>query len=565
MRMKKQLRHAAALFMLAASLAGCAGAPGTAQTLKTARESGTAQTPETAGTAKTEQAAEEKQEEQAGWLAYAAEPITLDWYVNYSWFTTPWGENAVSRKITEETGVNIRFLTPMGNASDKFDALIASDSLPDLITLGWWEPQLDEMINQDMVYALNELAEEYDPYFFRVADEQVMDWYEREDGNLYCYPNSTFTPGDYETHDNIGSNQTFLVRKDIYEAIGSPDMTTPEGFADAVRRAAEAFPQVAGEPLIPVGGEFFSDTGCNSFDQYLQNFLAIPYEKDGKLYDRDTDADYVRWLKMFRQLGEEGYLREDIFIDQRTQMEEKLAQGRYFCMIYQSTDIEKQEKILYAKNPDSVYIAVDGPKNAAGDDPVLPGAGLNGWTVTLISKNCAHPERAIAFLSYLLSERGQKLIYLGIEGVTYDMVDGKPVIREEIEKMLGENRQQYDSLYGADDAFWMLQNLVMQLDWRPKPEEPMGQIVTWSYPYTHYLAQYEINLDSETPAGHAHRDIQLLWGETLPALLLAPTEEEFDRIFAEYVKQREALGFAEVMEAGWQQVTENKKKMGLEQ
>ncbi len=31
-------------------------------------------------------------------------------------------------------------------------------------------------------------------------------------------------------HDDIISNQTFLVRKDIYEAIGSPDMTTPEGF-----------------------------------------------------------------------------------------------------------------------------------------------------------------------------------------------------------------------------------------------------------------------------------------------------------------------------------------------
>lgn len=48
------------------------------------------------------------------WQKYAKEPVTLDWYVNYSWFTTPWGNNVVSEKITEETGVTVHFITPMG-------------------------------------------------------------------------------------------------------------------------------------------------------------------------------------------------------------------------------------------------------------------------------------------------------------------------------------------------------------------------------------------------------------------------------------------------------------------
>lgn len=42
---------------------------------------------------------------------------------------------------------------------------------------------------------------------------------------------------------------------------------------------------------------------------------------------------------MFRQLGEDGLLRSDISIGKRTQMEEKIAQGRYFCMLYQYTDM----------------------------------------------------------------------------------------------------------------------------------------------------------------------------------------------------------------------------------
>jgi putative aldouronate transport system substrate-binding protein len=162
--------------------------------------------------------------------------VTFDWYINYSWFNTKWGDNAVSKAITEKTGVDINFVTPQGNEEEKLNSIIAAGTLPDLITLGWWEPQVNEIIQGDMVYALNELADQYDPYFFEVADPQALSWYTQADGNVYGYPCSSVTPDDVENNDNIGSNQTFLVRKDIYEAIGSPDMTTIEGFESAVKR-----------------------------------------------------------------------------------------------------------------------------------------------------------------------------------------------------------------------------------------------------------------------------------------------------------------------------------------
>lgn len=497
----------------------------------------------------------------------AEELVTFQWYINYSWYNTDFGENLVSKKIIEDTGVSIQFITPSGNESELLNSLISADNLPDIITLGWWEDQVDTMIEKDMVYALNELAEEYDPYFYEVTDQDVVEWYTRADGNIYCYPNSTYTLKDYETYDNIASNQTFLVRKDIYEAIGSPDMTTPEGFAAAVRAAAEMFPEVEGEPLIPVGSHVFSSTGCNSFDQYLQNFLAIPYEKDGVYYDRYTDEEYVRWLKMFRELGSEGYLKKDIFIDQRTQMEEKIAKGQYFCMIYQRTDMADQEKELYAKDPEKIYIAVDGPKNSAGDDPILPGAGINGWTVTFISKNCENPGKAIELFSYLISEEGQKLTYLGVEGETYDTSeDGKIILKEDVKELLNTDRGEYDRLYGADDTYWMFQNNVMQMQWKWENEEndPVAQLEQWTTPYTRYLAHYEISFDANTKVGNCDKQIKELWSYTLPKLLLASSEEEFDATFDEFVKKREELGFSIVMEESTRQMKETKARLGLE-
>ena len=504
------------------------------------------------------------QEEIPAWQKYAGEPVDFDWYINYSWFTTGWGENIVSKKITEETGVNIHFITPSGNESEKLNALIAADSLPEFITLGWWEPQVNEMIDHNMVYALNELADSYDMYFYQVSNEDAVNWYTKEDGNIYCYPNSSITAKDIEEHDNIGSNQTFLVRKDIYEAIGSPDMTTPEGFQAAVEKAYEMFPTVDGEPLIPVGAHVFNDRGNVSFDQYLMNFLAVPFEENGEIYDRYTDEDYMRWLKMFRQLREEGLLTDDIFIDQRTQMEEKMAKGRYFCMIYQYTDMLSQQKELYMNHPERIYLAVDGPKNAAGDDHTLTTTEINGWTVTLISKNCEEPERAIAFLSYMLSEQGQLRISLGVEGETFDYVDGKPVVREEVKKILNEDRAEYDRLYGADDAYWMLQDNVMQLKWKQEADEPVKQIMEWSYQYAVYDGQYNSLFPNGSKEEYIDNEIKAMWSETLPKLLLAESEERFDEILAEFVKKREDYGFQDIQAEKTELMKMTKEKMGIE-
>ena len=292
-----------------------------------------------------------------------------------------------------------------------------------------------------MVEPLNKLADQYDPYFFKVADPAKMSWYTQPDGNVYGYPNASSSPKDFEQYSReYTSNQTFVVRKDMYEALGKPDMRTKEGFLNALKLAKEKFPEVNGQPLIPLGLHEFTETGNYSLEGYLQNFLAVPYEKDGKLYDRATDPEYVSWLKTFRKANEMGLLAKDIFIDKRPQMEEKIAQGRYFAMLYQRSDFTTPQNALFAKDPNSVYIAVDGPGNEALDPPTLSGPGISGWTVTLISKNVKDKARAIRFLSYLISEEGQKDLFMGEPGVTYDTTDGKDVFKPEVLDMLNKDR-----------------------------------------------------------------------------------------------------------------------------
>lgn len=493
----------------------------------------------------------------------SAAPATLSWYIHYNWYSTPWGGNLVSDTITEKTGVTVDFVTPSGNENEKLDSLIASDSLPDLITIGWWEPQLRELVDNGYVLALNTLADHCCPEFYEAADPDTLAWYTEEDGNVYAYPNSSYSPEDFGNNDNLASNQTFLVRKDIYEAIGSPDMTTPEGFADAVRAAVKACPTVDGKPLIPVGAHAFTETGCDSFDKFLQNFLAVPYEKDGQIYDRTTDPDYLAWLRMFRTLGEEGYLADDIFVDQRAQMEEKIAEGRYFCMIYQRTDMDNAQKKRYREDPDSIYMAVDGPRNAAGDPHTLTVGGMAGWTVTLISKNCKDPVLAIRFLSYLMSEEAQKLISVGVEGETYTMQDGLAVFTPEVQQLYCSDYDRFVREIGADNTYWMLQDNAMQSHWFVESDPALAQMEQWARPYTVYIAQYDTALPVGSAWASAEERINELWGATLPQLLLAPTEADFDAILSDFLTQRDELGFDEVQAARTEQMNLAKERLGL--
>ncbi|WP_276356006.1 extracellular solute-binding protein [Cohnella caldifontis] len=506
--------------------------------------------------------------DEPGWKSDTS-PITFDWYLNFAWFPNKWGVDPTSQYVTKKTGVNINFIVPAGNENEKLNAMIAANDLPDFITLGWWEEGVKKMVEGGLVESLTDLAKEYDPYFFKVADPAKLSWYAEPDGKTYMYPNSSSSPKDYEKYGSkFLSNQTFEVRKDMYEALGKPDMRTPEGFLNALRMAKEKFPQVNGQPLIPIGFHEFGDVGNYSFidmsqdSSYLSSFLALPREKDGKLYDRLTDPEFVRWLKVFRQANQEGLISKDVFVDKRAQMEEKIAQGRYFAMLYQRTDFAAQQNVLYANDPNSVYIAVDGPANANLDPPTLTGPAISGWTVTLISKKVKDKERAIKFLSYLISEEGQKDLYLGEKGVSYDTIDGKDQFLPEVLKLRDTDRSAFDKKYGSSLTFWMQQDTNMILQWQPPSVEPFKQLEDWTLGKTKSYSEFDlINPPANSKEGIALTKIANEWGKALPKLLLAKSDADFDQIMADFIAKRDKLGYADVQAFRQKKYEENIKKL----
>ena len=491
-------------------------------------------------------------------------PITLDWYVNFDWFNFSFGGDAVSQKIVEDTGITINYIKPAGAPAEKLNTMIASDSLPDLLTIGWWEAQIPQLIEAELVWPLDELAQKYDPYFLKVANPQRLAWYRQSDGYTYGYPNASYTPSDLAATENISSNFAFEVRKDIYEAIGRPDMRTPEGFLGALQAAQQQFPEVDGQPLIPLGLHEFGGAGNLSLTQMLPDFLAIAREKEDRLHDYFSDPEYRRWLEVLNRAYLQGLLRDDVFIDKRAQMEEKITQGRYFAMLYQHTDFTRPQSELYKRNPEQIYIAVDGPANRNLDAPTLRGPGINGWTLTLISKKSRYPDRAIRLLSYLVRPEGQRLLYLGVQGQTWDMIEGREQLLPEISRMIESERSRFDTEYGALFNHWMLMDNAYALPrWEQAPKTPQKELVEWGYGKATSISVYaDTNPEPGSKEDRDSAQIALAEGAALPKLLRAQSNDEFDQIYRETLQERERLGLAEILAYRTKRMQENKNKLG---
>lgn len=488
-------------------------------------------------------------------------PVDLTWFVGANWYGHTWGESLTSKYVTEKTGVNVKIEVPSGEANEQITLMMTSGQLPDLISMGSWESAVKKLWEGDHVYALNELAEQYDPYFFKVAGDGTLKWYRQPNGNTYGVPNDSYSPNLMHETGMTAANQTFLVRKDLYEEMGKPDLSTPDGFLNALQLIKDKYSEYKGQPISP----FFAQGNVPyGMTEYLQNLLAVPHEKDGKVYDRLTDPDYIAWLKTFRTAYERGLINVDFLVDSDTQVEEKTNNARYFMMVREWTGMTAVNPMLAASaNPDSYYIAVDGPQNANGDSAKLFPGNMDGWMVTMISKSTKNPERAIRFLSYLASEEGQKDLFLGKEGETWDSASGNPKLKPEMVQLLETDIAKMEKDYGILDTYWMMRNPVIVNQWRPEKAPVIKQMEDFANAQADIDSGIYKGLDplGDSDVAVAWARISQNWEETLPELITAKDEAAFDKVFNSFLERRTSYGFDQVVEHRQTELDARKAKM----
>lgn len=487
----------------------------------------------------------------------------LSWYINFDWFAQTWGNDVATKYITEDTNVNITY---QSGADDKLNTMLASGDLPDIITISGTSPIVKEASKFAM--PLDELAAMYDPYFVKHAvKEETFNFFTQEDGHVYGYPNFSTTKEDYDGTGVYG-NQAFLVREDIYEQLGKPDMSTQEGFLAALE-AAEKLGVKNGldQAVIPFGTIDFVEESEKSavFERALADFIGVPVlTENGEYYDRYTDADYISWLKTFAAARRAGYTDKDMVTMTKADKEARVSNGTYF--VYFTPDLISETDCITVwenENPDKSYIAVDGPASTLGREPLLVGTTIEGWTQTFISKSCKNPQKAMELITYLVSEEGDMVMNYGREGETYTMVDGKPVLNTDLLERKQTDPGLFEKEVGLTTHLWLQDSVrlskYMGVDQFPKS---LQQAKVWTQ--DKIKPQFELALLDTELTKESARNLEKInqkWPQVVGTILDSKTDAEIDQAIADFVQYRLDNGFENILKERNIKIASNIKKL----
>jgi putative aldouronate transport system substrate-binding protein len=231
-------------------------------------------------------------------------------------------------------------------------------------------------------------------------------------------------------------------RKDIVEKLGLDPLSvrTPDDLYQFLKAIKDANLEENGQSIIPMGG-FAGGWAVNFVNKFFYNAnLEYFVNNDGTMqynFMTDRQDDYVLYM---RKLFSEGLIDPESYVQTEAIATEKVNQGRiavfaaHFYHIYNST------KAYRATNPAAEFVPV-GPLNDWFGDPYKTVSPARGANINIITKKSKNPDAAARLLDFLYSDEGNLLANYGVEGIHYDLVDGKPVAKAEwVEKAKTDNK-----------------------------------------------------------------------------------------------------------------------------
>lgn len=341
--------------------------------------------------------------------------ISLEWYINFNWwnYTKKWTDYPVLKEVTDITGVIPTISIPSGNAAEKLNLMIATNQLPDMITIDLVDPIVKKMISSGIIYSYDDLINKYVPEFRSEIPLDIWNSTIADDGKLYGLPSFFVPENRYQEKYQVGTI-TYNVRKNIYKELGSPDMSTLEGFIDTLRKFKQYYPEINGKPSIPLSlGE---DAQARD---YIEKSFGIRdfYIREDVLNIRYKHPRYPEVAKFLNRLYREGLLDQENFVEKDEQVKQKLAGGRVFAYIGDFSELWDVNASLDRAEPYSHFIAVEPLK--ADDIVGFPGQNRLGWTMTAVTKTASNPAAAIKLIRYMWSKEGNLLMNWGHKGENY--------------------------------------------------------------------------------------------------------------------------------------------------
>ena len=351
------------------------------------------------------------------------EPLVVTWYIgttDLDLFNSLEG----IKKIEEATGVDIVFQGPPNNSKDAYKMMIASGNLPDVILWNYADSGFDRMYEQGTVIDLTDLIAEYAPNLSRIYQQrpEIRREVETADGKIYYFP--SINP--METMEEIGRKtyNGLIIRDDWLEKLGLTCPNTIDEWYEVLSAFKNRDPNGNGlQDEIP-----FDGWGLHYFAPAFGVLNTFCLKPDGTVVYGPMEQEYKAYLECLNKWYMEGLLGSNCLMQSELWKTANITNDLTGSFAGLDNAWRNYLPELQEKTPQASMMAApwlmnteQGVRYTAREDR----ASHLGIEVTVITSSCKNPEAVVRLFDYMYSEEGSALLTWGVEGETYEVVDGK--------------------------------------------------------------------------------------------------------------------------------------------
>ncbi|SFP74673.1 extracellular solute-binding protein [Caldicoprobacter faecalis] len=337
---------------------------------------------------------------------------------NVTAYCTNYSELPWRQELEKRTGVKVEYIhPPVGQAEESLNVLLASGEYPDIMVYQWpsYPGGVMKLYNDGVIIELTDLMKKYAPNLmaYYEANPEVARQVKSDDGKFYLVP---FIRGHKELRHTSGP----VLRADWLKANGHD---VPITIADW-------------EKVLTA---FKENQGCEApftgnLDQIRMTFVNAfgidrTFYPDNKVVKFGPVEDgYKEFLITMADWYKKGLIDQNFSTVDRTIQDSKMTTGRAGATrAAGGGQMGPYINTARKENPEYDLVAAPYPVKNPGEKPKY----MNSFEFTsnghaVITTSCKHPDIAMRFLDYAYSEEGHILYNYGIEGVSFEYVNGVP-------------------------------------------------------------------------------------------------------------------------------------------
>lgn len=330
-------------------------------------------------------------------------------------------DDRIIAAINEKFDIDLNVEYVPEGSTEKVNVAMASGDFPEIVTGAYGTSATQSWIENEMVIALNPYMEKY---------PNLKAWLEEYswsaiDGQYYGLP--------FITQYSV-ANALIGMRGDWLEKLGLDYPTNLE----EMKAVLTAF--TFNDP----DGDGLQNTYGLSGTKPIGNFDWVMYANGRQHGDYELNANgevipffehesFIPAMTYIKELWDAGVIDPEFVLNDNNKLEEKFFQGKIGAMSHAMyrhvARLENSTKTLY---PEATLVYGLPPVGPDGVSFGHNAAGRSGF-MTCVTATCKDPEKAVAFLDFMVSPEGNDLLRLGIEGIHYTK-NGEEITMNEEER-----------------------------------------------------------------------------------------------------------------------------------